>query len=169
MSHHDFRDSRPYLYFAAPLFNDAERTFNEDITAMLEAHFRVYLPQRDGGLMSKMVKQGISPDNAGSAVFRRDIEAILEAKILLAVLDGRTVDEGVAFELGVAFANGRTCVGLQTDSRRMAQWGNNPMIDQSISLLFSSVNELLHWASKQGTKALKTDSLWVSKESQVEI
>ena len=78
--------------------------------------------------MSEMVNEGIESDIAACRVFRRDMDAIRQAGYLIAILDGRTIDEGVAFEIGVAFSHAKRCVGLQTDSRRLASWGNNPMI-----------------------------------------
>ena len=37
------------LYFAGPLFNDAERAFNLALTKKIESlGYKVFLPQRDG-------------------------------------------------------------------------------------------------------------------------
>jgi nucleoside 2-deoxyribosyltransferase len=133
------------VYLAGPLFSDAERTFNLRLTEMLEEFMEVYLPQRDGGLISEMMANGIPSQDAASLVFRRDMDAIQEADCLIAILDGRAIDEGVAFELGIAFSQGKRCVGLQTDSRRLAAWGNNPMITGAVEAVFLSVIDLLEW------------------------
>ena len=137
------------VYVAAPLFSDAERTFNAQVAAGLEEYVTVYLPQRDGGLMSEMVKEGVESDIAACRVFRRDMDAIRQADYLVAILDGRAIDEGVAFELGVAFSHGKRCLGLQTDSRRLASWGNNPMITGALETVFHSVNDLLSSVMKE--------------------
>ncbi len=137
------------VYLAAPLFSDAERTFNTQVAAGLEEYVTVYLPQRDGGLMSEMVKDGVESDIAACRVFKRDMDAILQADYLIAILDGRAIDEGVAFELGVAFSHAKRCVGLQTDSRRLASWGNNPMITGALEIVFHSVNDLLSWIGNE--------------------
>ena len=68
---------------------------------------------------------------------------------LIAVLDGSTVDEGVAFEIGYMFAAGKTCIGLQTDVRRALPTGNNPMIGMALTLIFQSVTDLVDWTSEQ--------------------
>jgi nucleoside 2-deoxyribosyltransferase len=68
--------------------------------------------------------------------------------VLLIVLDGRTVNEGASFELGVAYALEKTCLGLQTDPRRLLPIGNNPMIDAALSQVFASIHELICWASR---------------------
>ncbi len=42
------------IYFAGPLFSQAERHFNQQLTQKLEqAGFQVFLPQRDGPEMDK--------------------------------------------------------------------------------------------------------------------
>jgi nucleoside 2-deoxyribosyltransferase len=137
----------PYLYLAAPLFNEMERDFNTELAKHLEQFFRVFLPQRDGGLMIDMVKAGVSPETAAQRVFRRDILAIEECDLLMIVLDGRTVDEGAAFELGYAHALGKCCYGLQTDIRRLLGSRNNPMIEGCLERVFRSVSEVLEWAN----------------------
>ena len=87
------RKARRRVYLAAPLFSDAERTFNALVALGLEEWVDVYLPQRDGGLMSEMVEEGIESDVAACRVFKRDMDAILQADYLIAILDGRAIDE----------------------------------------------------------------------------
>ena len=153
------RSSRPRVYLAAPLFSDAERTFNARVTELLEEIAEVYLPQRDGGLMSEMIASGTSADVAALHVFRRDIDAIRHADMIIAILDGRAIDEGVALELGVAFALEKRSVGLQTDSRRLAALGNNPMISGALERVFVSVDSLLEWG-KAGGVVSATSRRW---------
>ena len=50
--------------------------------------------------MSEMVAAGISSETAADRIVGRDLEAIRDAEYFVAILDGRAVDEGVAFELG---------------------------------------------------------------------
>lgn len=140
---------RPFIYLAGPLFSDAERTFNEMLTNKLEEWADVYLPQRDGGLMSEMVRDGVPPKLAANRVFRGDIDAIKRADYLIAILDGRAIDEGVAFELGVGYASAKRCIGIQTDSRRLASWGNNPMISGALEEVFLSVEALVAWLQSE--------------------
>jgi nucleoside 2-deoxyribosyltransferase len=138
---------KPRLYFAAPLFNDPERLFNKEVTHRLGSYFDVFLPQEDGGLIANMIAEGTHPAEAAERVFRLDIEAMIKCDVLLIILDGRTVDEGAAFELGYAFALGKECYGLQTDMRRLLSTGNNPMVDCALRHIFQSVEELMVWAS----------------------
>lgn len=151
------KHKRLSVYLAGPLFNKAERSFNEIITEKLERWVNVYLPQRDGGLISDMIENGVNPDVAAVRVFRYDMKAILKANILIAILDGRTIDEGVAFELGIAFSHSKKCIGLQTDSRRLAPWGNNPMITGSLEIVFHSVEDLLNWVKTESQDTRKAN------------
>ena len=140
---------KPKIYLAGPLFSDAERGFNVMVANFLEDWVDVYLPQRDGGLISEMVQDGIPADVAVQRVFWGDLVAIREADCLIAVLDGRAIDEGVAFELGVAYSQSKRCVGIQTDSRRLASWGNNPMITGALEVVLHSVEELISWTRNE--------------------
>jgi len=140
------------LYLAAPLFSKAELTFNQKVNDKLKSFFDVYLPQNDGLLMEELVEDNVTPDIAGKHILKEDKKAIKESDVLLAVLDGRSVDEGVAFEIGYAYALNTPCYGLQTDPRRLLPVGNNPMIQNSLINIFGNYQELLDWASKRGTK-----------------
>jgi nucleoside 2-deoxyribosyltransferase len=141
--------SKPTLYLAAPLFSDAERDFNERIACLLSPFFDIYLPQEHGGLLVDMVDKGMDPNHASNVVFTLDVTALKKCEVVLVVLDGRSVDEGAAFELGYAHALGKPCYGLQTDPRRLLKLGiNNPMIDCALRQVFQSVDDLLSWITQ---------------------
>jgi nucleoside 2-deoxyribosyltransferase len=147
-------DSLPRLYLAGPLFSDAELEFNCKVKRLLGARFDVYLPQEDGKLFIDLISNGVSPSEAAQIVFKEDLREIHCCSALLAVLDGRVVDEGTAFEIGVAYANGKVCYGLQTDPRRLLPCGNNPMISSALRYVFRSVEELALWV-EGGCKAIE--------------
>jgi nucleoside 2-deoxyribosyltransferase len=134
------------IYIAAPLFSSAERTFNRELKHSLKAFFSVYLPQEDGELLSDLVERGKDLHISGERIFHADLAAIRQAEILLVVLDGRVPDEGACFELGYGYALGKSCVGLQTDPRRLLHAGNNPMIQHALRRVFQTVDELVGWA-----------------------
>jgi nucleoside 2-deoxyribosyltransferase len=135
------------LYFAAPLFSEAERSFNSQATAALADAFQIYLPQQDGELIVDLVREGRPETEARRLVFERDIAAIRNSDVVLIVLDGRSVDEGASFELGVAYALGKRCIGLQTDPRRLLPSGNNPMIDGALECILPNIEAVLSWAT----------------------
>jgi len=134
-------------YLAAPLFNDRERAFNSEIAELLSPHVSVFLPQRDGSLIVNMLSAGVSLPVAQRRIFEQDRMAMTAADILIAVLDGGHIDEGVAFEIGYMCALGRPCVGLQTDVRRALPFGNNPMIAQGLTAILNEVETLLSWVT----------------------
>jgi nucleoside 2-deoxyribosyltransferase len=112
------------IYFAGPLFSEAERAFNLGLTKRLEqANFEVFLPQRDGAERDKPPYDRMSADERRGAMFELDEQKIFECDIFLFVLDGRVPDEGACVELGLAHAHKKLrgtkklLVGLHTDSR----------------------------------------------------
>lgn len=133
------------IYLAAPLFNEFERKRNLALARGLENFEQVFLPQRDGSLLVDAVRAGRPVDAAEAEVFQRDISALDNSLLVVALLDGAVVDEGVAFELGYAFGQGISCVGLQTDSRRQLPTGNNPMIGRCLAEIFASEGALIDW------------------------
>lgn len=133
------------LYLAAPLFSDAEKAYNVYLREILSGFYDVYLPQEDGLLLVDLLEKGMDLEKAKKLIFENDISAIEECDILLILLDGRAVDEGAAFELGVAYSKRKKCIALQTDPRRLLAVGNNPMISCAISRVFLSVKELQEW------------------------
>ena len=137
---------RPLIYLAAPLFSEAELSYNLLLASILERHVDVYLPQRDGGKLVDLVAQGVETNLAYKSIFDRDVEALKDADVLFLLMDGRSIDEGAAFELGYAAALKKSCVGLQTDPRRLLPLGNNPMIQVPLKLVFRNIDEVAQWA-----------------------
>lgn len=134
------------IYLAGPLFSEAEKRQNEQLAQAMEQWCQVFLPQRDGHLLPNLIAMGMSPDSAYRYVFEKDVAAVVECDAILINLDGRTVDEGAAFELGYAHALGKLCVGYHTDPRVLLHWGINPMIRVPLSSVLRSRDELSEWA-----------------------
>lgn len=130
-------------YLAAPLFNERERRFNTELADALSICCDVFLPQRDGLLLANLLRDGIPLDIAETRIFERDRIALSQCNVLIAVLDGAHIDEGVAFEVGFAHARGALCLGLQSDVRRALPSGNNPMIGRAMSAIFTDVSPLI--------------------------
>jgi len=97
------------LYFAGPLFTQAERAWNGQIADRLaEAGHEVFLPQDE-------VKAIASLD--ADVIFRIDVDGVRGADAVVAVLDGADPDSGTCFECGLAFALGIPIVGVRSDFR----------------------------------------------------
>lgn len=124
------------IYFAAPLFCQAERDYNLKLVEVLEAHdYTVFLPQRDGFLASEL--EGLTEEEKTKKIFAKDRDELLSADICFALLDGRAPDEGVCVELGIAYAKGKRCYGFKTDARSVElDMDLNPMISGCLTKLF---------------------------------
>ncbi len=134
------------LYIAGPLFNEMERSRNEEVTAMIESLGVVtYLPQRDGGVFSQMVESGMNASDARKHIFKLDVEAIRASDVILCLLDGRVPDEGLCVELGMAHGLGKKRVGYLTDSRTFNKEGMNLMITESLEKVFTNKKDLLNF------------------------
>ena len=97
------------LYFAGPLFTQAERAWNLRLaTALTEAGHDVFLPQVEIQTIETL---------EADAVFRLDVDGVRSADALVAVLDGADADSGTCFECGLAHALGIPIVAVRTDFR----------------------------------------------------
>ena len=135
-----FASSGKSVYFAGPLFCQAEKDYNLQLTKLLEDHgYKVFLPQRDGFEAAQFV--GKSEDELTKMIFEKDVSEILKADIILMVLDGRVPDEGACVELGIAYANNKRCYGVKTDTRSVeTHLDLNPMIAGCFKKIFKNLN-----------------------------
>lgn len=116
------------IYFAGPLFSQAERAFNTYLTTKLEhLGFQVFLPQRDGIELTEALFNELSDQERSKKIFNIDRNQILKANIFLMILDGRGQDEGTCVELGIAHENKyrnkqeKLLIGFLTDMRVFAE------------------------------------------------
>ncbi len=128
------------IYFAAPLFSEAEREYNQKIVKILESYgYEVFLPQRDGFLAPDL--EGKTEEEKIEIIFQKDKEEILKSDIVFMILDGRVPDEGACIELGIAYANGKRCYGFKNDARSVeADMDLNPMIAGCCTKIFYDLN-----------------------------
>lgn len=134
------------IYFAAPLFSRAEQDFNFLVTRVFERKgYNVFLPQRDGYEAAKL--RGKSADEKTKLIFEKDISEIKNSDIFVMVLDGRVPDEGACVELGFAYALGKRCYGIKTDSRSIElDLDLNPLIAGCFKKIFANNNwDVLFW------------------------
>jgi nucleoside 2-deoxyribosyltransferase len=140
-------------YIAAPLFTDAERSFNERLCEILSGCVRCYLPQRDGILLANAVRNGADRQLVSQTIFSSDVAAIRRAELVIAVLDGAEIDAGVAVEIGASWALGKRVLGLRTDSRRPVSGGLNPMVEGACSCVVTSPEALVRLISSEAAGA----------------
>jgi nucleoside 2-deoxyribosyltransferase len=103
------------VYLAASMFTPYERSFLDDCAGRLRAEgFEVFVPHEQG-----LVGRDATPE----AVFTVDAGGVESADAVLAVLDGSSVDDGTACEIGLFHGlkqrdpERKGVVGLLTDLR----------------------------------------------------
>src|ERR1700751_5266289 len=104
------------VYLAGSIFTPYERRFLDDCAARLRADgFDVFVPHEQTHL--------IGVDVTAEAVFAADAGGVEDADAVLAVLDGPSVDDGTACEIGLFHGlkqrdpERKGVVGLLTDLR----------------------------------------------------
>jgi hypothetical protein len=104
------------VYLAGSIFTPYEREFLDDCAARLRADgFDVFVPHEQKDL--------VGVDVTAEAVFAADAGGVVDADAVLAVLDGPSVDDGTACEIGLFYGLKQRdpersgVVGLLTDLR----------------------------------------------------
>ena len=104
--------ARYRIYLAAPLYSEAERSYNAIVADLLRKNFfDVYLPQDTGDDNPKREK------NDHVQIYERNKQALQDADIVIAIIDGADVDSGTAWEMGYSTALGIQVIALRTDFR----------------------------------------------------
>ena len=129
------------IYFAGPLFSKGEKDFNLSVASILEkAGYTVFLPQRDG--YEAAVLKNKSQSEKINLIFDKDVSEIKNCDILFMVLDGRVPDDGACVELGIAYALGKKCYGLKTDTRSLQiNMDLNPLIAGCFEKIYYDLKE----------------------------
>ena len=135
------------VYLAASIFTPYERAFLDDCAARLRAEgFDVFVPHEQGL---------IGVDVTAEAVFAVDAAGVESADAVLAVLDGPSVDDGTACEIGLFHGlkqrdpERKGVVGLLTDLRaeRRGEFATNLFvrgcIDASGGAVVDSLDDAL--------------------------
>jgi Nucleoside 2-deoxyribosyltransferase len=114
------------IYFAGPLFTPYERGFIDECAAVLRADgFDVFVPHEH--------ELATGADVTAEWIFAKDRPGIEGANAMLAILDGPSVDDGTACEIGMFHAlmqrdaSKKGIVGLLTDIRGMR--GESPGVN----------------------------------------
>jgi nucleoside 2-deoxyribosyltransferase len=130
----------PTLYYAGPLFTDAERHWNAANAATLRAQlpqWNILMPQEfcaafDAGITGK-------PDFG--QVYKSCLSHLEQATMVLAILDGADADSGTSFEMGYASARNIPIIGLRTDWRPAEDGAGNCMLTRSCRLVVNNMSE----------------------------
>ncbi len=114
-------------YLASHFFNDAMFRWTEDLASFIEANtdLDLYVPQRNADINDKKNNDAIITD---IKISQADTAHLKESNILIANLDGLTIDDGVSaeimahgvmreFELDHGIDFPRMIIGIITDMR----------------------------------------------------
>lgn len=132
------------VYLSGPLFSLAEiewgSRIKDGILEELSDRIEVIWPHE------------IAAGSPGE-IFRSNLKALDECKIVVAILDGPQVDDGTAWEVGYNYARGGKVVGIRTDFRKAGEASGskvNAMVEasclfivDSMELLVSRLKEIL--------------------------
>lgn len=103
------------IYFAGPMFAQADLRYNDYLVEQirqLNSRYHVYLPQENETINDKTAYAD------SQMIALADTERVLESDLPVALLDGNTIDPGVASEIGIAYAKQIPIIGLYTDTRQ---------------------------------------------------
>ncbi|MBO0460033.1 nucleoside 2-deoxyribosyltransferase [Enterococcus hulanensis] len=145
-----------HIYFAAPLFSQSDLLYNQHLVKKIreiDANLTIYLPQENAGINDK------SAYADSKMIALADTEEVLKSDLMVALLDGLTIDAGVASEIGVAYAKGIPVIALYTDSRQ--QGADN---QQKIAALQTPAENQFHYLNLYTVGLIKLNGTIVSDE-----
>ncbi|MGM0217458.1 nucleoside 2-deoxyribosyltransferase [Enterococcus sp. AZ126] len=144
------------IYFAGPMFAKADLRYNEYLVKKireLDRSIDVYLPQENGAINDKTAYAD------SKMIALADTEKVLESDLLVAVLDGITIDAGVASEIGVAYAKQIPMIALYTDTRQ--QGADN---QKKLAALGETAENQFHYLNLYTVGLVKLNGSIVSDE-----
>ena len=122
------------VYLAAPLFSEAECEYNKKLADILSGYaLQVHLPQECG---DSEHSRDISIQRE---IFEKNLDALDNADIVIAIIDGADADSGTSWEIGYAFAKGKKIISLRTDFRRV---GNSELVNLMLEQSSQVVNNI---------------------------
>lgn len=147
------------IYFASPLFSNMERQYNTYLVKELRQAYPdadIFVPQEQMEINDK----NAYADSIAIATY--DTDALLKSDLMIAVLDGASIDVGVASEIGVAYQAGIPVLGLYTDSRQQGA-GNK----QKINALHEIAESQFSYINLYTVGLVKRNGAVLSSESEL--
>lgn len=129
------------IYYAAPLFTEAERTWNAANAVRIRTRFprsTLLMPQE---FCATCDQHPGKPDFAG--IYRACLSELQRADVVLCVLDGPDADSGTSFEVGYAVARGIPVIALRTDWRPAEDGLGNCMLVRSCTTVCTTVDDVV--------------------------
>ena len=147
------------IYFANALFSQADITYNAQLAAQirnLSPQIELYLPQENNDINDKQAYAD------SKMIAQADTEKLLASDLVIAILDGNTIDNGVASEIGVAYAQKIPIIGLYTDTRQ--QGASN---QQKLDALSQVAENQFHYVNLYTTGLIKLNGTIVNNEADL--
>lgn len=147
------------IYFANALFSQAELNYNAQLAAkirQLDQTIDLYLPQENDSINDKQAYAD------SKMIAQTDTEKLLASDLMVAVLDGLSIDNGVASEIGVAYAKEIPIIGLYTDTRQ--QGSSN---QQKLQALGQIAENQFHYVNLYTTGLIKLNGTIVNSEADL--
>ena len=147
------------IYFANALFSQAELNYNVQLAAkirQLDQTIDLYLPQENDSINNKQAYAD------SKMIAQADTEKLLASDLMVAVLDGLSIDNGVASEIGVAYAKEIPIIGLYTDTRQ--QGSSN---QQKLQALGQIAENQFHYVNLYTTGLIKLNGTIVNSEADL--
>lgn len=144
------------IYFANALFSQAEINYNAQLAQQirqLSPDIDLYLPQENGDINDKQAYAD------STMIAQADTEQLIHSDLMVAILDGNTIDNGVATEIGVAYAKQIPVIGLYTDTRQ--QGADN---QEKLQALSQIAENQFHYLNLYTTGLIKLNGTIVNNE-----
>lgn len=134
------------IYVASPLFSEMERDYINKVVDIVSKRLKLsslddfYIPHRDNKYN----------ENYESEIYDHNIEYLNRCDIMIAILDGKDVDSGTAFEIGYFTTSDKPILGLLTDKRSYENGGLNLKLNTMMFgsckyglMIFSDLDDLI--------------------------
>lgn len=147
------------IYFANALFSQADINYNAQLAAQirnLSPQIELYLPQENNDINDKQAYAD------SKMIAQADTAKLLASDLVIAILDGNTIDNGVASEIGVAYAQKIPIIGLYTDTRQQGA-GNQ----QKLDALSQVAENQFHYVNLYTTGLIKLNGTIVNNEADL--
>ncbi|MCT6841192.1 MAG: nucleoside 2-deoxyribosyltransferase [Bombilactobacillus mellis] len=147
------------IYFANALFSQADINYNAQLAAQirnLSPQIDLYLPQENNDINDKQAYAD------SKMIAQADTAKLLASDLVIAILDGNTIDNGVASEIGVAYAQKIPIIGLYTDTRQQGA-GNQ----QKLDALSQVAENQFHYVNLYTTGLIKLNGTIVNNEADL--
>lgn len=144
------------VYFAAPMFAKSELIYNSYLVEKIRQQYpdlAIYLPQENDAINDKTAYAD------SKMIALADTQKVEESQLMIALLDGVTIDSGVASEVGIAYANQIPILGLYTDSRQLG--ADNP---QKLEALGTVAENQFHYLNLYTVGLIKLNGQVYSSE-----